>query len=569
MSEEIKAVISQTESKINDTVNPTTVEESEVAPTTVEESTVVPETETPVEAEAETEPVVEESTTATKTEEPKLKVEWLSLFLRQDILYNIYYCYCCYCCSSLTMINVYIRRSSNRLLSLSSSFTFTRSLSSTTSNLALQGSQSFAKKNQSYDNSKNRKGSGNDLNFSKSILTKNYKKKANNLSIIQDLPILNNKNLKLNSIVKYDEEILKKLYILGSFKPNQFNELFNKPITLLRNKESHEIFKFYENTLIKESKFNKLIITGEKGVGKSTILTQFHSHALSSDGIILPITNMQSLLDGSNDFKFNNELKTYDQQMYSKKLLKKIYNLNKDLLIQLPLLNDFIPIYDSNKLKLSSSLKIGSNITLCDLIKLSLSKPINSTHVLTFLINELSKQEKFPTYLSIDNFNALTQYNYTKYKDIDDKFIKYNKFTIVNTLLDLISGQISFNKGGIILSTSSNFKINDTLKVGLNLIEPNYYAKNSEFDLELSQLLLNSNLENLKIDRFSITEVGKLVKFLNDCDLIFNDFNKIDELNSVNGDKDEYLKNLINKKYLISGGGNVKDVIKSCVLGYV
>lgn len=115
-----------------------------------------------------------------------------------------------------------------------------------------------------------------------------------------------------------------------SFKPNQFNELFSNPTTLIRPIEDSKILKFYNSSLSNPSKNNRLILTGGKGVGKSTILSHFQALSVSNPSILLPISNADLLVDGSNDFKLNSETNLYDQPMFTKKFLKKFKNLNLD-----------------------------------------------------------------------------------------------------------------------------------------------------------------------------------------------------------------------------------------------
>ncbi|KAH3684802.1 hypothetical protein WICPIJ_004225, partial [Wickerhamomyces pijperi] len=149
-----------------------------------------------------------------------------------------------------------------------------RPFSSGSVSRAVYKSKSFSKK-KTFDSSKNRKGSGKDKRFNKVVLSVNYRKFAQDQKAYESLPEFSPETLYLDEVVRYKEPILKKLHIMGAFKPHQYNEVFSKPVTLSRKIETKKIDDFVAKSLTSSSKENRLIITGDKGVGKSTLLTQF------------------------------------------------------------------------------------------------------------------------------------------------------------------------------------------------------------------------------------------------------------------------------------------------------
>ncbi|OWB69390.1 hypothetical protein B5S30_g4798 [[Candida] boidinii] len=479
------------------------------------------------------------------------------------------------------MIRLATCRSINRSVKIVASTTTQQLQVRAFTNSSVNYGKSFSKKS-TYDSSKNKKGAGKDLNFSKLLIKSNFKSRAKDQEIINTYENFSinsiNNELNHNKIFKYSESILKKLYISGSFVSNQYNELYSKPITLLRELETNKILEFFNSTLNNQSKENRLILTGESGSGKSTLITQFQSLVLENENsILLPLTNTESLVNGKFDFKLNQESNLYDQQRISKVLLRKFKNLNEDNLKKIKLSNDYTPKLESPT-STSSSASNGLPIfkkgesSLFELIEYSLknSSKINNTLVFVKTIEELTIQSNFNVYLTIDNFNALTQFSMTKYRDTKNRFIYFQNFQIIKTLTDLISGELSFQKGGVLLSTSGLYKNNDTIKVAVNEIEPNHYSKFNEWDKNFTNKLNSNNgLQNLKISNFNLPQIKSLMNEFFKLNLIHNEYNLNENLINLNNDNELFLNKFSEKKYIISGNGNPRSLIKSCVFSYV
>lgn len=434
-----------------------------------------------------------------------------------------------------------------------------------TSLAAATARKSFNKSN-TYDKSKNRKGSGNDKSWKDSILKNNYQRKAKDSPLIEQLNDFNpNLNLK---ITKYPNEINRKLHIAGSFNPHQYNELYSQPLTLIRPREDAFVNAFYQKSLSSSSKSNRLIITGEQGVGKSTVLTHFQSQVLSSDSILLSIPYADALVDGSSDFKLNPQSNLYDQQMYSKKLLKKTLNLNKENLAKINLSKGYTLL---NKNYKTSQTTLTTDNNLSDLLSsISNSNDVNATEIFKILIDELQSQSVLPVYLTVDNFTAFLQHGMTKYSNTSNNQIYFQKFTIADSIIALASGEKEFKSGAVVLATHGHhkWKSNETLSVALgdSNADDLAYAKFNKFDRKLAnRLMLNNGLQKLQVSKFDIDETKSMVKHLWDFNLIHNEFNAEVEMANLGHD---YFNKLSQRKYIVSGNGNGKLLLDSCVLAY-
>ncbi|GMG20545.1 unnamed protein product [Ambrosiozyma monospora] len=448
-------------------------------------------------------------------------------------------------------------------LNLTSTLSSTRQFSNTSLNFGL----SFSKTS-TYDKSK-KKGSGRPQNFANAIVKSNYKKKSPKDGALSKLSYFNPLSLKLNEVVKYEGLVLRKLYIAGAFVPGQMNELFPEPTTLIRERETKKLASFYESSLNSSSELNRLILTGDKGIGKSTALAQFEAMALSKESVLIPFTNTESLVDGSTDFKLNPETKLYDQQMSSKRLLKKLKNLNKEFLNELPLSKDFIPIYNTKSQQAATTLKVSDNATLLDLVKVGLgSKPTNATFVLTTLLEELSKQTKYPVYLTVDNFSTFVQNAMTKYRNNANENIYFQKFTIIKTILDFVTGASKFAKGAVVVATHGSDKENCTIPAALGDAEPDYYASFKDWDQEFTNLLRsNGGLQQLRVGKLSVDETESILKNLIDFNVIHNQYQSKREIDELGFEA--YLNKLAQRQYVVSGNGNASLLLKSAVLSYV
>ncbi|KAH3663474.1 hypothetical protein WICMUC_005913 [Wickerhamomyces mucosus] len=392
---------------------------------------------------------------------------------------------------------------------------------------------------------KNRKTAGSFRFFEDHI---HYTKNREEGTQLSNLEFFGNE-LHSNKVVGFTEKQVQKLVQLGAFKKDQFNELFKVPITLLRN-ETEIIHKFITSTQSTPSSENRICLLGERGIGKTTLLTQAQALALNNGNtIIIPISYALKLVDGTNDYFYDSKLGTYTQPMYLKKLLAKIEYVNKESLQKLSLSQDYT-IDGISKDK--ASVKFTPKHSLLDLVKANVAGRQRGK-VFQILINELLKQNKSSVLLTVDNFSALTSNPITAYRNIENKLIYTEEFQISKFIFQLTSGEISFNQGGVLLATSSDDKPSITLKHGLGLIEADPYLKESEFSRQLASKLVG--VKPIEVSKLSKENVSILIEKYIEAQA-FNNFEL--EANSK--------EHLVNQKYVLSGNGNPLELLKSITL---
>lgn len=366
---------------------------------------------------------------------------------------------------------------------------------------------------------------------------------------LSNLETLNQGKLDLNKVVSYSEQQLQKLIQAGSLKKDQFHELFKTPITLIRD-ETTTISKFVDSTATSPSSQNKMCLLGERGIGKSTLLTQAQALAIAQSNIVLiPVSYALKLVDGSNDFFYDSKLQTYTQPMYLKKLLAKVEYINKEVLSQMKLSKDHV-IEGVTKDKAAT--KFNQKHSVLDLLQAKVA-PRQRGRVFQIFIEELLKQETNPVLVTVDNFSAITSQPITPYRNVANKQLYVEELQITKTLFQLTSNEIAFKKGGVLLATSSDDKPSITLQHGLGLITADPYTKEADFNRTLAS----------RITSVKPVTVGKLEK-----ESVSNLVEKYIEANAFNStelqanEKDQ----LVNQKYVLSGNGNPLELLKSITM---
>lgn len=394
---------------------------------------------------------------------------------------------------------------------------------------------------------KSKKTSGIGKNFQSYVSAQKLENKAPELTTVDKFE---GESIKENNVVKYNDLQMKKLIISGSFKDNQFRELFQTPITLV-TKDTKYMESFVETAMNSDSSNNRICFMGENGIGKSTLLAQTQAMiANKGDAIILPIPYARQLVNGRNDYALDQQTKLYTQPMYLKSFISKIQDLNEKSLKKIKITKEVtIEVNTGHK----SSAKINAQRhSLYDLVKLN-AAPRSRGKQLDAIIHELTTQTTIPVFLTIDNFSALTQKGMTEYRDPENKPLHVERFQLGKLLFQFISGELKFSKGGVILSTSSDDRPSETLLGGLNYVKPDPYTPLHRFDRVLASRL--SGVVPYEVSRFSKENVSSLCSKLVDAQVFKNsEFENQD------------LERVINQKYILSGGGNPGELIKSVVL---
>lgn len=135
-------------------------------------------------------------------------------------------------------------------------------------------------------------------------------------------------NAEAGNLTIYSESTMKFLKSHGAIPAKQYLNLFSEGATVVR-KATIEL----EGVLseVKETKetAQSIILTGDSGSGKTIVLQQVVALAKKHDYLVIHISDVEDLIDGTNDYRLDEETKLYDQPMYAKRLLRKIIDANQ------------------------------------------------------------------------------------------------------------------------------------------------------------------------------------------------------------------------------------------------
>ncbi|CAD6625493.1 XXYS1_4_G0034340.mRNA.1.CDS.1 [Saccharomyces cerevisiae] len=372
------------------------------------------------------------------------------------------------------------------------------------------------------------------------------------------LPIFNFDDISktLNKVVSYSNKQYKYLHHLGSFKKSQFNELFQKPVCLVREDATNSFLKKLVSHPVK-----KFIITGEPGVGKTVLLSQAHAYAVDYKQIIINISYPELFLNGRNDFSYDDDLKLFIQPMYLKKLIRKILKANDPALLKSIELSKDYKFSNANPKNASVKPFVTLNKTkntVLDLLSV-MTHPHNRGKLMKAIIDELSVQSKVPIMFTVDNFSKVLTTAYSAYRNTENKQIYSLDLQMGKLMMDIISGETKFANGesSTILAISGVDRTNKTLPVALGKIPVDPYVTRYHYEPKFVELLQKGNITEFEVPKLNKQEVNELIDYYKQSNVLLD--------KDITGKKWE---NLIDEKYFLSGNGNPRELLKSLVLSH-
>lgn len=376
---------------------------------------------------------------------------------------------------------------------------------------ALRESRQLAKKEKAQGGKKKaKKGGMTHYRFRDAVSVLSSDKQIQPLENLGIQP-LDASDLLEQSIVTYEDNALPLMKASGLFLRYQHHELFEKPVTMVSN-GTKSIVEPLVTDLDKNTKNNRHILIGEKGVGKSTLLAQAHALAMSKhkdNVVLLHFEQPEKIVDGSSDYLFNKSKNIYQQPMFTKRWIGKTRFVNEKVFKKMPLSRDFEISTERSSFKLKKDTH-----TVYDFLFRSRDFAKVSS-ALDYFIEQLQHHSnKFPVLCTVDNFNGLLKETYTKYHHPNFKPIHVTEFEMGKLLLSLVNGLTPFLKGAVIVAESKSLLNTKTLNVALKLEVYDPYHKKSEFDLKSANILLENNgLIVNKVSNLTPEEARSLVLF--------------------------------------------------------
>lgn len=308
------------------------------------------------------------------------------------------------------------------------------------------------------------------------------------------------------SLMRYSPETETRLAGLGAFRRHQHHELFSNPVTLA-TANTRRLGGFVAG-LGAEFKNNRLCLVGERGVGKSTLMTQAQALA-GADTVLLHFGKPEQIANGLSDYVYNRKAQKYQQPMFTKRWIMQTRAANAAVFQKMPLTQD-VSFVAKKKLH---ALKAGEH-TLWDYV--SLTQDFGTALLaFAFFVSELAHHSaQFPVLATIEDANSVGLGGKTKYRASDYSPIHLSQFEMGAFVLLLISGDAPFVKGGVLLAESSGYGHLKTLSVGLGLEEHDPYLKSSECDVRVAEAFLaNGGVQPFCVANFSKEEARAFLRF--------------------------------------------------------
>ena len=352
-----------------------------------------------------------------------------------------------------------------------------------------------------------------------------------------------------SQVLKYSAESAKALTHFGSFKPGQRHELFKERATLVRASSTAAIFDILKTGTKSSSKLNRYCITGSKGVGKSTALAQAQALAIENGYVVIPVPQCLDLVSGEFDAVVNKKQKdsgVFQQPMYVRRWMERIAKGNKELLNSIKISQDYTFETPGSQKKLKfvkgessiyNMLSNRSHSERCDIVDAA--------------ITELATQTDAPVLFTMDEINVFAAHQYARNRNTENKPIYHGNLQVPKTFLQFFSGEREFKNGAIIAALAPYYKGSQTVTVGLGLQEKaDPYARPEEFDPVLAnKFLANGGVKPLDIAPFTLEETQTVLSYYSNGGVF----------------SEPVSESLVQQKYFLSGNGNPKALLKSCV----
>ncbi|GAA6000998.1 mitochondrial 37S ribosomal protein mS29 RSM23 [Rhodotorula paludigena] len=187
----------------------------------------------------------------------------------------------------------------------------------------------------------------------------------------------------------------------------------------------------------------RFILTGDKGVGKSSLLLQAASFAQSNKWIVLYIPSAAPLVNSSTPHNYSSTRALFEQPLLASSLLSKFTAANKAA----------FKAVKTQKEWTFGDKKVAASKSLEELAKAAGGDEKLSTAVFEAVFAELEGQKNFPVLLAIDDAQSL--FATSKYIDPTYQALETFSLVIPRMLLELVSGQRSFSRGSVAIAPSS------------------------------------------------------------------------------------------------------------------
>jgi len=374
---------------------------------------------------------------------------------------------------------------------------------------------------------------------------------------VQGLEDLSAKNAAEESscgqVLGLPNEAVDALRAVRAFKPTQGWSLFRRPSTLM-TRHTHKLAKAIAAVESNKST-SRLILTGEKGSGKSVLQLQALATAFLRGFVIIHIPEAQELTIGHTSYTPSSTppasgATLYDQPHYTATLLSNIAKANATLLSTL-------------KVETTHDLPIPlqSNISLSRLAALGASDPEIAPAIYAALWTELLLPNRPPILYALDSLpHAMTT---SAYLDAAATPIHAHDLSLIAHFVSFLRGDRALPNGGLVVAADSrsNRPPVPTLEHVLASSSSRAAGKQADYKAALDARSPYHALDDRVVDALRDVEVVTLAGLSKDeCRAVMEYYARSGMLRQRVDDR------LVGEKWTLAGGGIVGEVERGSVV---
>ncbi|ORX94006.1 hypothetical protein K493DRAFT_352882 [Basidiobolus meristosporus CBS 931.73] len=296
-------------------------------------------------------------------------------------------------------------------------------------------------------------------------------------------------------------KVVEKLSAIGY--PNYLGAEFESANrqALLYRKDTKELFTLLDESA--EQPSQPIILSGEKGVGKSALLLQAVARSISSGWIVLYVPAATEWVNGSKPFAKVEDGK-FTQTAFTSSILGQIKDTNSSILAEIPL----------KKAINIENHQVAEGANLVELLEVGIKDQQVSQQVLDAFLNEIQSNKTTPTLIAVDEINAF--YTLADYNDVNGRLLPAQHLMLVKSFLNFFSQRKTLANGVVLGATSKTFS--------------RFQSPALEAALAEGKSPMNTPLRNVEVKTYTKPEAKGLLQYYKDADIMFEDATE-DQLN--------------------------------------
>ncbi|KAI0486482.1 mitochondrial ribosomal death-associated protein 3-domain-containing protein [Xylaria cf. heliscus] len=244
----------------------------------------------------------------------------------------------------------------------------------------------------------------------------------------------------IGKIVGLPVEVVDQLRACEAFKSSQNWSLFRAPHMLVR-KETIDLAKQVTDA-IAEKKTLRLVVTGNRGSGKSILGLQALATGFLNKWVVIHIPEGQELTTAATEYAPIPQSEMFSQPVYIVKLMQSMYQTNQDVLSQHKVQLDHLHL----------PISVTRNMTLAALLNAT-KEPDFAWPVFQSFWTELLLPGRPPILFSLDGLAHIMRLS--EYRSPAFELIHSHDLSLLRMYTDGLGGKTAFPNGAVILGVTS------------------------------------------------------------------------------------------------------------------